>query len=273
MKQASTSISLDAVRSAFDAAAPSYDEDFCDSRIGRLQRAAAWRHLGKLFPLGGRLLDLGCGAGEDAVRFAHAGMEVDGIDVAPAMIDAARERAAAEGLSDALRFEALPIEQLDDLPECGYSGAYSSFGPLNCVEDLRPVANALAERLRPGAPVALCLMSRFCLWETLLYPLTATLHWATRHFSGSWALAGAQGETDFEVFYPSVDEVRRAFAPELVFESAPAFGIFLPPTYLEPFAQRFPRVVRALARLDRRVAHWPLLRALGDHRLVILRRR
>jgi len=48
---------------------------------------------------GSRLLDVGCGAGREAVGFARAGLEVVGIDVAPAMIDLARDRARAAGLA------------------------------------------------------------------------------------------------------------------------------------------------------------------------------
>lgn len=266
-------MSADSVRAAFDAAAPTYDEDFTASVIGRLQREAVWRHLEPLFPPGSRLLDLGCGAGEDAVRFARRGVEVDGIDVSPAMVEIARERARAEGVSAVTHFQTLAIERLDELPECGYGGAVSSFGPLNCVRDLRPVAEALAERIRPGAPAALCLMNRFCLWETLFYPLTFQLHKAIRRFSGIWAAASVSGHDGFPVYYPTVAEIRRAFEPEFRFERVPGVGVFVPPTYLEPLAQRFPGLMHMCAALDRVVAHWPGVRSIADHRLVILRRR
>ena len=265
-------MSTEAVRTAFDAAAPTYDEDFTGSVIGRLQRDAVWRSLTPMFNPGDRVLDLGCGAGEDAIRFAKLGVEADGVDVSPAMVEVARERARAEGVSELTRFEELSIERLHELPECGYSGAISSFGPLNCVRELRPVAQALAERLKPGAPVALCLMSRFCLWETLFYPLALQLHKAIRRFNGSWAPASVSGQDGFEVYYPSVAAVRKAFSPEFAFERAPGIGVFVPPTYLEPFAQRWPRLMRLLASLDRTVAHWPGFRSIADHRLIILRR-
>ena len=266
-------MSVEAVRAAFDAAAPSYDEDFTGSLIGRLQRKALWRHLEPQFSPGNRVLDLGCGAGEDAIRLARLGIEVDGIDVSPIMVELARARARAEGLEELARFEPLALERLHRFPECGYSGAISSFGPLNCVHDLSPVAAALADRLKPGAPVALCMMNRFCLWETLFYPLTLQLHKAIRRFSGAWAPASVSGHDGFEVYYPSVAEVRRAFAPEFDFEQAPGIGVFVPPTYLEPFAQRFPRLVRTFAAIDKAVAHLPGFRNIADHRLIILRRR
>jgi ubiquinone/menaquinone biosynthesis C-methylase UbiE len=48
---------------------------------------------------GRRLLDIGCGAGREAIAFARAGLAVTGIDVAPAMIALARDRARAAGFA------------------------------------------------------------------------------------------------------------------------------------------------------------------------------
>ncbi len=44
----------------------------------------------------GYALDIGCGAGRNALPLAHAGYRVCGIDLSAAMLRAARERAAAE---------------------------------------------------------------------------------------------------------------------------------------------------------------------------------
>jgi ubiquinone/menaquinone biosynthesis C-methylase UbiE len=59
------------------------------------EEALIERHLAP----GRRLLDVGCGAGREAIGFARAGLEVVGIDVAPTMIARARERARAAGLA------------------------------------------------------------------------------------------------------------------------------------------------------------------------------
>jgi SAM-dependent methyltransferase len=48
---------------------------------------------------GWRLLDIGCGAGREAIAFARAGVEVVGIDIGAAMVARARECARAAGLS------------------------------------------------------------------------------------------------------------------------------------------------------------------------------
>lgn len=60
---------------------------------------------------GMRLCELGCGPGW-MTRFAvRHGIEAVGYDIAPEMIEIARERATAEGLE--VRFEAADMEQLD----------------------------------------------------------------------------------------------------------------------------------------------------------------
>ena len=254
------------VQQAFDHLAASYDDDFTESVIGRLQRDAVWRQLDQLFHPGDRVLDLGCGTGEDAIRLADRGLEVHGIDISSEMIAIARLRAPQ------MEFDACSIENLHELPADSYDGAFSSFGPINCVRDLAPVASELATRVRPGGYVALCIMSRFCLWETLFYPLTLQLHKAIRRFGAHWSEARV-GQSEFEVYYPSVRSLRVVFTPRFEVVRAPGLGIFVPPSDLEPLAQRFPGLTKGLAKLDSVVEDWPLFRAIADHRLVVLRRK
>ncbi|MFE9770488.1 class I SAM-dependent methyltransferase [Streptomyces sp. NPDC005931] len=50
-----------------------------------------------LLPASGRALDLGCGPGRNALYLAARGFEVDAVDLSPAAVDWARERAATTG--------------------------------------------------------------------------------------------------------------------------------------------------------------------------------
>ena len=256
------------VRDAYDELAATYDQDFTESVIGRLQRDALWRRFEGLFERGQQLLDLGCGTGEDALYFAQQGISVHGIDVSPAMIEIAGRRTVQE---ERISVETLSVECVTRVAGGPYDGAFSSFGPLNCVHDLAALARDLAELIRPGGIAALCLMKRLCLWETVLYPLTAALH-RKGAAEEAWSDKPAE-DGDFRVFYPPVREVRRHFAPWFEFVVAPGVGLFLPPAYLEPSAARHTLITAALSRADRAVAHWPGLRALAENRLVVFRRR
>ncbi len=65
--------------------------------------------------LSGHILDVGCGPGFDTVTLARLSgvhSRVDGVDVDPAMIDAANERAADAGLADRVTHHLAPADVL-----------------------------------------------------------------------------------------------------------------------------------------------------------------
>ena len=100
---------------------------------------------------GQRLLDLACGTGAVAELAAATGAEVVGVDIAPALIDQAKARAAERGLSIDYRVgdaEALELEDASfDLvaSTCGVM-----FAP-----DHQAVAGELARVTKPGGRIAL----------------------------------------------------------------------------------------------------------------------
>jgi SAM-dependent methyltransferase len=79
----------------FERLAERYDELWTDTAIGRAQRAAVWRVTDRLFHAGDRILDLGCGTGEDAAHLMARGVSVHAVDASPAMVARARARGVA----------------------------------------------------------------------------------------------------------------------------------------------------------------------------------
>jgi ubiquinone/menaquinone biosynthesis C-methylase UbiE len=96
-------------------------------------------------------LDLACGTGAVAERAAAAGAEVTGIDLAPALIETARERAADLGLS--IDYRVGDCEQLD-LPDGSFDAVTSTFGVM-FAPDREAAARELARVTRPGGRLAL----------------------------------------------------------------------------------------------------------------------
>jgi len=149
-----------------------------------------------------------------------------------------------------------------------FDGAFSDFGGLNCVADLRAVAEALALRLRPGAPVLLCMMGPFVPWEWAWYLGRGDLKRAFRRLR-----PGGVAWRGMTVRYPSIRSLRRAFAPEFRVLRTGAVGALLPPTYIKEWGERHPRLLAALARWERRLERMPPLPWLADHYLIELERR
>ena len=121
-----------------------------------------------------------------------------------------------------------------------------------------------------GAPVILCLSTRFCLSETLWFLLHGKFRKAFRRPFGIATLK--VGNSTTKIRYPGLREVRKLFSPSFIMRSCTGIGIAVPPSYLEPVFRKYSRVLRLLRRIDNGIAHLPLLRTIGDHMLVCFER-
>src|SRR5437764_3454268 len=93
------------VAAHWDRRAAGFDDDFGHSIRTPAERAAWDRILDLVLPARGALdaLDVGCGTGFLALELAARGHRVTAVDFAPAMVAAARRKAAARGAT--IRFE------------------------------------------------------------------------------------------------------------------------------------------------------------------------
>jgi ubiquinone/menaquinone biosynthesis C-methylase UbiE len=264
----------------FDALADTYDQTFTFSRIGRVQREAVTREMDRVFRPGQRVLEINCGTGVDALHLASRGVAVLACDVAPRMIEVARQRADKARLEGRLRapveFCVLAAERIGLLREASctsqYDGVLSNFAGLNCVAELSPVARDLAMLLKPGAKAVLCLFGRLCAWEVLWYLGHGNPRKAFRRLrSGNTVVKLAHGAA-VPVLYFSVRELSHRFFPHFRLESWKGVGVAVPPSYIEPWARRFPRVLNLAAYTDQWLGRCPLMRAMSDHVLTTFER-
>jgi SAM-dependent methyltransferase len=124
-------------------------------RVGAIDAVREWkeRSFALLEPVpGSRLLDLGCGTGEDVLALAARvapGGRVIGIDASHAMIDEARRRAAGAG--EAVELRVGDARRLD-LPDGSLDGCRSERTLLHLDEPGRALAE-MARVVRPGGVV------------------------------------------------------------------------------------------------------------------------
>jgi ubiquinone/menaquinone biosynthesis C-methylase UbiE len=209
-----------------------------------------------LFGRGDLILDLGCGTGEDAIHFRSRGVQVYAIDASAAMVRIARERGvnAHQGTVEA-------IAKLDGK----FNGVLSNFGVLNCVHDLPSVGCALSRLVVTGGVVAICVMSSFCLRETLHFLIHGNLSKAFRRLRRG----KVRSSLGLDIHYPSAAQLRSAFSDHFELIGWYGVGLCVPPSYVRGINGE---AIDRRSKADRCLAHLPVLRAMADHRLFLFKR-
>jgi ubiquinone/menaquinone biosynthesis C-methylase UbiE len=256
---------------AFDSVAETYDGPRGNNMLIQRMRELSWRSILQHVSPGARLLDIGCGTGIDARYFATRGYRVCAIDPSGGMIARTIAQAVAGGLSDHLEARRVGAHELACL-DSPFDAAYSNFGPLNCVPDLGRVAWECARLLVPQGCLILTVIGRVCPWELAYYLLQGRPRRAWVRFAPAMTAVGLNRHTAW-VHYYTPREFYRCFAQQFELVRYQALGLFVPPPYLLNWHARHPALGRTLEWLDDRVGGWPLLRAAGDHFLMVLRRR
>lgn len=260
-------------REAFDGVASSYHHANEENPILRGMRRRALSALKRVTPEGGRILDLGCGPGTDDEALGRLGYRVTAIDWAPAMVTQARARVARAGVSDRVSVVELGIHEIDRLGSERFDAVYSNFGPLNCVADLPDAAQRIAAALKPGGVVVASVIGRICPWELLMYLRRGDTRRATIRFARGFVAVPLGEQAIWTQYYTPREFVRAFAAAGFARASLRGLGVLVPPPYAEAFARRHPHWIRVLQRLEDATAAWPGVRELGDHFLVVLRKR
>lgn len=257
---------------AFDRVAPAYHRSNVDNVLLHAMRRRLWRMVERYVAPHAHLLDLGCGPGTDDVEFAARGYQVTGIDWSPAMVREARRRVADCGCGHAVDVRHVGIQEIDRLAPETFDAACSNLGPLNCVPDLEAVAGAIARRLRPGGVLVASVIGRVCPWEIALFAARRDWRRLRVRFAARATPVPLEGEMVWTRYYTPAAFSRAFAAAGFDPIEQRALGLFAPPPYLQALAERHPSAIDALQRLDDAVGGWPVLRGMGDHFLIAMRR-
>jgi SAM-dependent methyltransferase len=258
----------------FDNVADDYDRHILGNRINRLLRDRSLAELRRTFAGALQLLEVGCGSGMETLPLLREGHEIFCVDVSPRMLEVVRQKARRDGVLERLRTERRAAASLPDLlTELGpaaFDGAYSTYGALNCEEDLAPIPRALHGLLRPGGRFVAGVYNRWCAFELFGYSLTG-------QFGRAFGRSGQPvrvGSSRFcvDVYAHSAPTFARTFAPWFVPERVAAVPVLLPPSDLVGYAEKFHDRFDRLDRWDRFLGpRWPF-RLFGDHFLMTLAR-
>jgi ubiquinone/menaquinone biosynthesis C-methylase UbiE len=253
---------------AVDSFAEKHDDLFARSTIGRAQRRAVWEILSDTFRPGDQILELNSGTADEAFFLGlYLDVSVVACDTSERRIQTVRHRIQAEAPNAPIQIELVLAEHLSKFrPGTLLDGALLNFSGLNIIADLSQAARDMASLVTGGAPVLICLSTRFCLLETLWFLLHGKFRKAFRRSAGIATLQ--VGDSLINSHYKTLREVSTLFSPFFIMRSCTGIGIVVPPSYLEPVFHKHLQVLELLRLIDRWLSRLPLFRTIGDHMLV-----
>jgi len=215
-----------------------------------------------------RVLEIGCGTGQEASRFIlSTGKDVTCIDAAAGMVEFSTEKMKSLGISNkfnALKLQAYRIGELN-MP---FDLVYSLNGALNTEPKLDTFVHSL-ERLVPrGGIIVISLRNRYCLGELLLYSIMGRNSPVKSRMSRTTPVQ-VVGNT-VESFYYSPNEIYRFFSNFQLIRKV-GLGIIAPPYLAEKFKFDFMR--RIICGLEKFLSRVPLFSSLGDEVLYVFKKK
>ncbi len=258
---------------AFDKQAPVFDKIYNNDTIIQYKRHRVREHVMRFLPPSSNILELNAGTGEDAIWFAKQGHTIHATDISKGMQDVLIEKVKQNKLEGSISYELCSFTELENLQNQGpYDFIFSNFAGLNCTNDLAKVLDSFSFLLKPNGWVTLVLLPKFCLWEFLLL-FKGKFKTALRRFSGSkGAKAHIEGE-HFRCWYYDPSFIKKYLKPSFDIISVEGLCTLVPPSYMEGFAERHPRLYQFLQKKENQLKNkWPW-RAIGDYYIITLRKK
>lgn len=257
-------------RLAFDRLAPAYDQ-LTSGETFQLQRRQTHVALAGWIRSGFRVLEIGCGTGVDTEFLARLGARVVACDPSEEMLSRTKRRLALAGLGDRAGLLSCGLQDLPHFLDAldhaeGFDAIVSNFGALNCAPSLETLGVIGRGHLRAGGAMAIGLIGRTCLWETVYFTARGDRTRASRRRIAN-AVVPVAG-IDVPTFYHRTSDVADALGEDFTRDAVIGVGVMVPPPYLEPRWRLMPQALRrAAAGVDRIAGSWPLVNQLGDHTL------
>ncbi|MDP4148574.1 MAG: class I SAM-dependent methyltransferase [Bacteroidota bacterium] len=258
--------------SAFSRQAPLFDQYDAGNTIIQYKRRRVRDCVMQCLAPGSTILELNAGTGQDSIWLAGKGHKVHATDIAPGMLAELEKKVNALGLAAQVTWEPCSFTQLAGLRSKGpYDLIFSNFAGLNCTGKLDEVLNSFSGLLKPGGHVLLVVLPSFCLWESLLL-FRGKFRTAFRRL---FAKKGARSRVEgvyFKCWYYPPSYITRVLARSFTLKGLEGLCSIVPPSYIEQFAERHPKLYHWLVKKEDRWKSSRPWRSIGDYYIITLQK-
>jgi ubiquinone/menaquinone biosynthesis C-methylase UbiE len=260
------------VVTAFNKQSIVFDEIYSGNAIIQYKRKRVRDHVLKFLQPNSRILELNAGTGEDALYFAELGHSVHATDISSGMQEQLIKKVKERQLQDLITNEICSFTTLANLQNRGpYDLIFSNFAGLNCTGELDKVLGSFSSLLKDGGMVTLVILPKFCIWETLLLFKGKFKTAFRRFFSKNGRRAHIEGSY-FRCWYYDPSFIKKNLEKDFEVESIEGLCTFVPPSYIENFAGKHPRLFQFLKnKEDKWKTKWPW-KSTGDYYIMSLKK-
>ncbi|MBX7141741.1 MAG: methyltransferase domain-containing protein [Chitinophagales bacterium] len=239
---------------SFDLVASAYDEEFTHTAIGRRQRERVYHFLQQSLsnsPL--RILEINAGSGEDAVWLAQRGHHVTATDASPKMISLAAGKSKVNAVENRITCRLCDFDDLSAVfNEQQFDVIFSDFGGLNCAsgDELEKLSVDFSKLLKPDGIFIAVIMTRKCLWERIYFLWKGKPAEAFRR-NATGEVVAPVGTAQVPAWYYAPAEFAKLFSEQFEITYNRPIGLFIPPSYLNPFFEKRKWLLNVLTRFEK----------------------
>jgi ubiquinone/menaquinone biosynthesis C-methylase UbiE len=265
---------LNSVALAFDSAAEEYDFTISNNYINTWIRKKTIKELLKYVSPEHRLLEIGCGTGQEAVEISRYVKTIIATDVSKKMIELLSLKVRAKKLESKIipvRLAASEIDKISEMfPDIKINGCYSFNGPLNCEPKIRTFVKHLWKILEPPGYFVCSIRNTICATEEISHIFSLQLDKLSprKH----QPIMVSVGGMDIPAFYYTPSIFVNIFKPYFKVEKIIGLPTFLPPAYLNDYYVRLRQYTSLLEKIDDLLSpHFPFNR-FGDQNLFVFKK-
>ena len=258
----------------FDKIATAYDDLFTNTMVGKAQRSIVWKYLNETLPLNSSLniLELNCGTGEDAIRFAQKGNSVLASDSSETMLKVTEEKITRSNLNHLVSTKKIDLNNPYDLElNSKFDLIFSNFGGLNCIDKitLEKLTESFSKILNANGKLILVLMPKFSLWESVYFLFKFKFGEIFRRSSTKPLNVRLNGGF-VDTYYYSPRNIAKIFSYNFKVNSIKPVGLFIPPSFMNGSFKKKKRIFSLLKRLEKYAYNFSFLSYFSDHYIIEL---
>ncbi len=257
---------------AFDKVAADYDGTLGNNALIQRLRKHFLSVVRQYTTAGDHLLDVGCGTGLDAVSLARAGRWITAVDWSDAMVGRTRKRAEKENLADRVFAHQMGAHEITNFPSDHFNVIYSDLGALNCIMNQDAFARQCRRVLKSEGYLVASVIGRICPWEIFYYLFRGKWKRALIRLKREPVAVNLEGEKVWTQYFTPREFIDH-YEPSFEVTRLRSMNLFAPPPYLVAWYHKYPQWFARGEQLDVKSGDWPILRSMGDHFLVVLKKK